>query len=261
MKTKLILYDVFSYSCMNCLRSAEYIKKIDSRYKKYGLETIIIHPPEWEFEKESENISANLKQNNIPFPFIPDKERKRIHEFGINFWPTQLLVREEQVLYKHIGEGNYKELEENIIEILKIKQKVARKIFTKEPIYSKYPTVYCGSRKKGIVVLAKNIDKSSLDFGINYTQGKWEQEPEFVHSIADNQELTIITKGKIINFVAESLTKYPIKVAIELNGELVKNITINKPRLYRLANLKTDSPQKLTLKTPKSLAIYSFSFE
>jgi len=43
---ELVLLDIFSYSCMNCLRSLEFIKKIDDKYKKYGLKTIMIHPPE-----------------------------------------------------------------------------------------------------------------------------------------------------------------------------------------------------------------------
>ncbi len=246
---------------MNCLRSAKYIKKIDARYKKYDLETIIIHPPEWEFEKESANISANLKQNNIPFPFIPDQDRKRINELGVNFWPTQLLVKDGKVLYKHIGEGNYKKLEEQIIQILQIKNKNIKKIFTKEPVYSKYPTVYCGTRKNGVVIQPKDINKTALQFGNIYTQGEWQQEPEFLRSTADNESLTITTKGKIINFVAESLSKKPIKVSVLLNDTLSKNIIVNKQRLYKLMELKTNAPQKLILKTQKDLAVYSFSFE
>ena len=54
--TELILLDIFSYSCMNCLRSLELIKKIDKKYKEFGLKTIIVHSPEWEFEKDSKNI-------------------------------------------------------------------------------------------------------------------------------------------------------------------------------------------------------------
>ena len=59
---KLQLLDIFSYSCMNCLRSLECIKQLDSRYRKHGLETIIIHPPEWAFEKDSRNILQALAE-------------------------------------------------------------------------------------------------------------------------------------------------------------------------------------------------------
>ncbi len=257
----LILYDIFSYSCMNCLRSAGYIKKIDSRYKTYGLQTIIIHPPEWDFEKKSENISAGLRLNSIKFPFIADKERKLIKEFGINFWPTQVLVSQDKVVYKHIGEGNYKELENQIIDILRIKDLNFKKLFKVEPKFSKYPTVYCGKKKRGKVILSKNIDEIVLSFGSIYIKDKWDQQQEYLRSTADNQSLTIDTKGKIINFVAESITKNPIKLALLLNNKFIKKLEINKPQLYNLLHLKTLKPQKLTLVTEKNLAVYSFSFQ
>lgn len=246
---------------MNCLRSSEYIKKIDNKYKKYGLETMLIHPPEWDFEKEKKNIVANLKQNNINFPFIADGERKKIAEFGINFWPTQILVRQGKVVYKHIGEGNYKELENEIIDILEIKNLSLKKLFNKEPKYSKHPTVYCGKRKKGKIDYLINMNEGKLDFGIIYTPEEWEQKEEYLQSMEDKQSLTIVTRGEIINFVAESLTKKPIKVAIQLNNKFIKNLTIERPQLYKLIELKTDRPEKLTLVTEKNLAIYSFSFQ
>src|SRR5574342_654810 len=151
MKNKLILLDIFSYSCMNCLRSMQFIKQLDSKYKQYGLRTKIIHPPEWKFEKSKKNIEQFLKKHNIKFPLILDKKRKIINGFGVNFWPSQILLKERQVIYVHIGEGNYKNLEEKIVEALEIKKGV-KKIFNSEPKYSKYPTVYCGKRKKGKVI-------------------------------------------------------------------------------------------------------------
>ena len=74
MTQKLLLFDIFSYSCMHCLRSLDYIKKINNKYKKYGLKTILIHPPEWEFEKNSDNILHSIKKQKIKFPIIIDKD-------------------------------------------------------------------------------------------------------------------------------------------------------------------------------------------
>ena len=58
---------------MNCLRSLDFIKKIGNKYKKYGLKTILIHAPEWEFEKDHNNILRALKRYKIKFPIIIDK--------------------------------------------------------------------------------------------------------------------------------------------------------------------------------------------
>ena len=87
------------------------IKKIDKKYKKYGLETILIHPPEWEFEKNSETILHALKKRSITFPVVVDKHKKIIKKLGIDFWPTQIVMDDGKILYRHVGEGDYKKLE------------------------------------------------------------------------------------------------------------------------------------------------------
>ncbi|MBI2647205.1 hypothetical protein HYW99_01900, partial [Candidatus Woesearchaeota archaeon] len=195
---------------MNCLRSLVYIKKIDNKYKQYGLETIIIHPPEWEFEKNVNNIIYALKRYNIKIPLIIDKNKKIIKRLKINFWPTQILIKNRKILYKHIGEGDYKNLENKIIKILKIKTK---KLFNKEPRYSKFPAIYLGKRKKAKITRLK----SKLKFGIIHTKGNWLQKDEFLCSIGkEESSLLILTKGKITNFVVRSINKKIINVKVNL---------------------------------------------
>lgn len=220
---------------------------------------MLIHPPEWAFEKKRKNIVAGLKQNKIQFPFILDKERNVINELGVNFWPTQILMSKGKVVYTHVGEGNYRDLEDQIIKILKIKKSDFKRIFTKEPEYSKYPTIYCGKRKKGKIIYEKEAN-NKLNFGIIYSDDGWKQEEEFLRSTADKQKLTILAKGKVVNFVAESLKKKPIIVSARLDNKNVKKLKITRPRLYKLLQLKENS-QKLSLITGKNLAIYSFSFQ
>lgn len=241
---------------MNCLRSLEYIKQIDAKYKKYGLDTILIHPPEWEFEKNVKNIITALKKLKINFPIIIDRDKKIIKKLKINFWPTQVLMKDAKVIYKHIGEGNYKSLESKIIKFLKIK---SNEIFNEEPEYCKFPTLYCGKRKYGKI---KRLH-GNLKFGIVYINGKWIQNQEYIKSVKNSSSLTILTKGKIINFVANSLNKKPAKVDIKVNNKSIKIISINRPQLYNLLKFKKDSTKrcKLTLTTSRNLAIYSFSFQ
>ena len=228
---------------MNCLRSLEFIKKIDKKYKKFGLDVILIHPPEWNFEKDRKNIIYSLKKYGIRFPVIIDKDKKIIKKLRINFWPTQILIRDGKILYKHIKEGNYKKLENAIINTLKIKTK---RIFKEEPKYSKFPTLYLGKRKQKKVI---------------YFNNRWIQKKEYLKSIKNNSSFTLLTKGRVINFVAESLSKKPIKISIKINNKNIKNFTINKPQLYSIIRLKNNKKQKLTLVTKRDLAIYSFSFQ
>ncbi len=252
--TKLILLDVFSYSCMNCLRSLKFIKKIDKKYKKFGLKTTLVHPPEWEFEKDSKNVFYALKKLGIKFPVIIDKNKQLIKKLKVNFWPTQILIKDKKIIYKHIGEGNYKKLEDKIIKSLKIKSK---KVFNKEPTYRKYSILYLGKRKGGRIIRLKN----RLRLGIVYTTGKWKQKDEYLKSIEDKSYLTALTNGKIINLVAKSINKKPINIGIKSNDKFVKKIAINRPQLYKILKLRVNKKSKLTLMADKNLAVYSFSFQ
>lgn|SRR3989338_936995 len=253
----LILLDVFSYSCMNCLRSLEFIKRIDKKYRKFGLKTIIIHPSEWNFEKKRKNVSFASKKYSVKFPIRLDKNYKIIKKLGINFWPAQLLMKDGKIAYKHIGEGNYKNLEKNIAKLLKIRSKNA---FTKEPKYSKFPAVYCGKRKHGKMIRL-NDSKAKMRFGKIYVNDRWLQKNEFLQSLGNNAELSIITKGRVTNFVAESMRKKPVKIRIQQGSKKIKFIAITMPRLYKLVNSKKNKNNKLTIIADKNLAIYSFSFQ
>ena len=256
MKPKLTLFDVFSYSCMNCLRSLEFIKKVDNKYKKSGLKTIIIHPPEWEFEKNKKNIRLASRKYNINFPIKIDRNCKIIKNFNINFWPSQILAKGRKVIYRHIGEGNYKKLENSIIKNLHIKSK---KLFNNEPVYKKFPTVYCGKRKRGKI--KESNDENKLKFGIVYLGENWVQKDEYLQSLKSNSPMAITTKGKIVNFVAKSENNKVIKVNVKLNNKLMKNLSIKNPKLYQIVKLKNNKQRKLTLIADKDIAIYSFSFQ
>ena len=50
----------------------------------------------------------------------------------MDFWPTQILLKNGKIVYKHIGEGNYKKLENEIVKILDIKSFPEYFEFTKE---------------------------------------------------------------------------------------------------------------------------------
>jgi len=235
---------------MNCLRSLDFIKKIDNKYKKYGLKTILIHAPEWEFEKDHNNILRSLKKYKIKFPIIIDKDKNIIKNLKINFWPTRILIQNDRTIYKHIGEGGYKKLEEKITNASRVK---TRKIFKKEPRYAKFPTVYAGKRKGGRI----SEIKKKLKFEIVYIDGNWKQNDEFLKG---NGFLIVRTKGKIISLVAKSVSNKPINLKIKLNNKFVKNLRIDVPQSYDILKLKDNISKVLSLETKSELEVYSFSF-
>ena len=60
MEGKIVLYDIWTYSCINCIRTLPYITGWDEKYKDQGLIIVGIHTPEFEFEKNKENVLTCL---------------------------------------------------------------------------------------------------------------------------------------------------------------------------------------------------------
>jgi hypothetical protein len=57
----------------------------------------------------------------------------------------------------------------------------------------------------------------------------------------------ILTRGMVINFIAESLNKKPVKVTIKLNNELIKTLMVNEPQLYNIAKLRDTRQKKMII--------------
>ncbi|MGH7499104.1 MAG: cytochrome c biogenesis protein/redoxin, partial [Gemmatimonadales bacterium] len=56
LRGHVVLLDVWTYSCINCLRSLPYVKAWAARYEKDGLVVVGVHSPEFAFERDPENV-------------------------------------------------------------------------------------------------------------------------------------------------------------------------------------------------------------
>ena len=59
---KIILVDFWTYSCINCQRTSPILNAWYEKYRDKGLEIIGIHTPEFEFEKNIENVRDATKE-------------------------------------------------------------------------------------------------------------------------------------------------------------------------------------------------------
>ena len=141
-----------------------------------------------------------------------------------------------------------------IIKFLGVNPK--KRIFNREPEYSKFPPLYTGKRKKGRIV--KRIGE--LRLGSVYTEGKWAQKEECLEN-KGAASLAIQTKGKIVNIVAKAIRDKPAAIFIMLGDKPLRRIVINRPDLYPLVRIKGSKQHTLTLMTKSKIAVYSFSFE
>ena len=119
LRGKVVLVDFWTYTCINCIRTFPFLKLWQSRYADDGLVILGIHTPEFDFEKDLDNVVTATRDNGIVWPVALDNDYVTWRNFSNRFWPAKYLIdRDGVVRYTHFGEGAYAETEQQIRDLL-----------------------------------------------------------------------------------------------------------------------------------------------
>lgn len=112
---KVVLVDFWTYTCINCIRTLPYLREWWSRYEDDGLVILGIHTPEFEFEKDYDNVAGALETHSIGWPVAQDNEMTTWRNFNNRYWPAKYLFNSRgEEIYRHFGEGDYGKTEQHI---------------------------------------------------------------------------------------------------------------------------------------------------
>src|SRR4029078_8259221 len=96
---------------INCMHVLPDLKDLEEKYPK-ELVVIGVHSAKFANEKESENIRRAVMRYEIEHPVINDSEMTVWRKFGVNAWPTLVLLDPEGYYCGFLsGEGNRETLE------------------------------------------------------------------------------------------------------------------------------------------------------
>jgi thiol-disulfide isomerase/thioredoxin len=116
---KVILVHFWTYSCINCIHTIPYLNEWYQKYSDKGLVIIGIHTPEFEFEKNIDNVREAVKEHMIEYPVLQDNNYATWNAFQNIYWPRDYVIDKEGFIrYDHIGEGGYNETENVIATLL-----------------------------------------------------------------------------------------------------------------------------------------------
>src|SRR5689334_11277338 len=71
---KVVLVDIWTYTCINWLRTLPYVRAWADKYKDRGLVVIGVHSPEFSFEKDTDNVRLAAKSMNVNYPIAIDSD-------------------------------------------------------------------------------------------------------------------------------------------------------------------------------------------
>ena len=119
LKGKVVLVNFWTYSCINVLRTIPHIIEWNAKYGDKGLVIVGVHTPEFEFEKNTDNVKTSLQKYGIIYPVIQDNDHKIWNAYENNYWPRMYIVDPQgYIVYDKIGEGEYNETEKVIQSLL-----------------------------------------------------------------------------------------------------------------------------------------------
>jgi thiol-disulfide isomerase/thioredoxin len=120
LRGKVVLVDIWTYSCINSLRQLPYMKSWAAKYKDAGLVVIGVHAPEFGFEKERANVEIAVRDLKLTYPVAIDSNHAIWQAFNNEYWPADYFIDGKgRIRYHHFGEGEYVESERVIQQLLK----------------------------------------------------------------------------------------------------------------------------------------------
>ena len=116
---KVVVYDFWTYSCVNCVRTLPWLRAWHERYRDDGLVIVGVHSPEFDFEKDHGNVERAVERLDVTWPVALDDDMAIWADFQNRYWPAKWIAdREGRIRYFHAGEGRYAETERVIRALL-----------------------------------------------------------------------------------------------------------------------------------------------
>ena len=288
---KVVIYDFWTYSCINCIRTLPYLTAWDEKYRDEGLVIVGIHTPEFEFEKKYENVVFATEKFGIKYPVVQDNEKEIWDDFQNRYWPRKYIADHEgYIRFDHIGEGAYKETEEVIQLLLRERSNAVGETLKKTELVNldefthtvfRTPELYFGfnfADGRNQLGSEEGFSKNQIvDYKLPnqfkqhyfYMDGMWQNNNDGMKLISDSGKIVLHFNAKQVNIVASNnaileITYDGNSIPSESRGKDVApdgTVKILEPRLYNLIDSKQEGSHEIIIevKSP-GFEIFTFTF-
>ncbi len=277
---KVVLLDIWTYSCINCQRTIPYLNEWYKKYEDNGLVIIGLHTPEFAFEKIQKNVEKAVTDFGIKYPVVLDNDFSTWRAYENQYWPRKYLIDIDGfIVYDHAGEGQYAETEKQIQKALselnyrlnkdvEISKDISKPSNVTAVDSSKVnsPETYFGSARNSLfangnsgtseeqsLTIPKIITANKL-----YLGGTWNITPEY----AENKNAgSILFKYEAKNVYITTGSPQGVEIEIYKDDVFVKKVTITDESLYQLIGDADYEKHTLRIVIPKAgLQAFTFTF-
>ena len=125
LRGKVVLIDVWTYGCWNCYNSFPWLRSVEEKFADQDFTVIGIHTPEFDREKERENVVKKVEEFELHHPVMMDNDFAYWRALRNKYWPAYYIVDKEGNIRKgfvgetHKGDRRAKKIEKLIAKLLK----------------------------------------------------------------------------------------------------------------------------------------------
>jgi len=291
---KVVLLDFWTYSCINCVRTIPYLNAWYQKYAAEGLEIVGIHTPEFDFEKELNNVQSAVTEYGIHYPVVLDNNQGTWNAYNNLYWPHEYLIdMAGYIVHDQIGEGNYPETETEIQKLLDQRAQILGMDQSAIPTSTvaitpsnlndiQSPETYFGAARNNLLANGKYFTNgeqtltapasSAVQLNQLYLGGTWNFEDQYAANLTAHATITyeydagdvyMVAAGAATDTVVDVLQDgQPLSAADAGSDVHNGQIVISGNRLYNLiknANGGGAHTLELIIETP-GLQAYTFTF-
>ena len=219
LRGKVVLVDVWEYTCINWIRTLPYIRAWNRDYASLGLVVVGVHSPEFEFGKRAENVDRGIRDHGLTYPIAIDNEFAIWRALDNNAWPAKYLFdRQGQLVKRWVGEGRYDEIESEIRRLLaatnpggrlpSVSREATEFARTGQPSYAGITNeTYMGAerRERGVVTL----------------EGDWRRERQYIELRKGTGKIVLPFTAGEVNLVMQPGSSGNAAVTVLLDGKPV----------------------------------------
>ena len=125
LRGHVVLVDFWTFTCINWLRTAPYVRAWSQAYRDDGLVVIGVHTPEFSIEHDIDRVRRQTSERGIDYPVAIDNDFAIWSAFGNRYWPALYAVDADGIIRDHHpGEGRYEQSERVVQRLLGVEREL-----------------------------------------------------------------------------------------------------------------------------------------
>ena len=281
LKGKVVLVDFWAYSCVNCVRTLSHITEWDKKYRNKGLVIIGVHAPEFDFEKNTDNVKHAVTKWGITYPVALDNDQVTWNNYKNQYWPAHYLIdKQGNVVYTHFGEGNYDVAENNIRALLGLGAMKEGASTSDQQSDNQTPETYLGYSRAERFAGENLTNDGKAEYRYPQTalplhswslSGMWTAAPQKITAGENGAALRLHFNARKVFLVMGTETGKSSDSLITLNGKPIganggkdvkdSRLTVDHHTLYEIVSQAKSTPGVLEITSNDAgLEAYAFTF-